>query len=136
MRRVIFNQKGGVGKSTITCNLAAISAAEGNKTLVIDLDIQGNSTQYLIGQKITDEDKTIAHFLKIVWAYHCLVVAKTDWMPLSMTHLMKTCMYCPVILNLKPCKVVLNHVTKSSNSKKRWKHWKDSTPSISTHLPF
>ncbi len=64
MRRVIFNQKGGVGKSTITCNLAAISAAEGNKTLVIDLDIQGNSTQYLIGQKITDADKTIAHFFK------------------------------------------------------------------------
>ncbi|MDD5276555.1 MAG: ParA family protein [Methylovulum sp.] len=64
MRRVIFNQKGGVGKSTITCNLAAISAIEGKRTLVIDLDIQGNSTQYLLGSKITDSDKTIAHFFK------------------------------------------------------------------------
>ncbi|MFA5984324.1 MAG: ParA family protein [Methylococcaceae bacterium] len=64
MRRVIFNQKGGVGKSTITCNLAAISAVEGKRTLVIDLDVQGNSTQYLLGSKVTDSEKTIAHFFK------------------------------------------------------------------------
>lgn len=50
MKRVVFNQKGGVGKSTITCNLAAISAAQGLRTLVVDLDPQGNSTHYLLGE--------------------------------------------------------------------------------------
>jgi chromosome partitioning protein len=64
MRRVIFNQKGGVGKSTITCNLAAISAAEGRRTLVLDLDTQCNTTHYLLGKKINDADKTLAHFFK------------------------------------------------------------------------
>ena len=50
MKRVVFNQKGGVGKTSITCNLAAISAAMGYRTLVIDLDVQGNTTHYLVGE--------------------------------------------------------------------------------------
>ena len=52
MIRVVFNQKGGVGKSTIACNLAAISAASGQRTLLIDLDAQGNSTHYVLGHDI------------------------------------------------------------------------------------
>ena len=55
MRRVVFNQKGGVGKSSIACNLAAINAHEGVPTLVVDLDPQSNSTQYLLGDMISDE---------------------------------------------------------------------------------
>ncbi len=50
MRRVVFNQKGGVGKSTITCNLAALAAHAGQRTLVIDLDPQGNTSRYLLGE--------------------------------------------------------------------------------------
>jgi chromosome partitioning protein len=49
MRTVVFNQKGGVGKSTITVNLAAVGAARGRRTLVVDLDPQGNATRYLLG---------------------------------------------------------------------------------------
>ena len=51
MRRVVFNQKGGVGKSSIASNLAAISAAKGLKTLLVDLDSQCNSTQYILGKE-------------------------------------------------------------------------------------
>lgn len=59
LTRVVFNQKGGVGKSSIAVNLAAISAYQGFKTLVIDLDPQANSSQYLLGDDATySADKT------------------------------------------------------------------------------
>ena len=65
MRRVVFNQKGGVGKSTITCNLAAVSAQQGLRTLVLDLDVQGNSTRYLLGEGAESVDGgTVADFFQ------------------------------------------------------------------------
>lgn len=64
MRRVVFNRKGGVGKTSISCNLAAMSAANGLRTLLIDLDIQGHSSEYLIGKEYLKLEDNAATFFK------------------------------------------------------------------------
>ncbi len=72
MRRVIFNQKGGVGKSSIAVNLAAISAVRGLRTLAVDLDSQGNTTQYLLGPAADDASPTLADYFDQVLAFRLL----------------------------------------------------------------
>lgn len=54
----IFNQKGGVAKSTTSINLSSALAVKGKKVLVVDMDAQANST---CGFGIDDEEleKTI-----------------------------------------------------------------------------
>jgi len=64
MIRVVFNQKGGVGKSSITCNLAAVFASQGRRTLVVDLDPQGNSTHYVMGKAASEIKDSVADFFE------------------------------------------------------------------------
>ena len=51
MKWVVFNQKGGVGKSTLVSNLAAVAADEGERSLLVDLDPQACSSHYLLGAR-------------------------------------------------------------------------------------
>jgi chromosome partitioning protein len=55
----VINQKGGVGKTVTTVNLAAALNEKGHDPLVVDYDSQMNATDWLMGREATEDDTTI-----------------------------------------------------------------------------
>lgn len=55
VRLTIFNHKGGVGKTTLTVNIAAALAKQGKHVLLVDSDPQCNLTSLLFADDVVDD---------------------------------------------------------------------------------
>jgi chromosome partitioning protein len=64
---MVLNSKGGSGKSTVATSIASYYAAQGNKVMLVDLDPQASSLEWLSARpsgrsSITGVDGSAGHF--------------------------------------------------------------------------
>lgn len=97
----VTNQKGGVGKTTTTVNLAASLGLCGKKVLVVDIDPQGNSTS---GLNINKKDiETSIYDVLFDSDITIKAIVKTDYKKLDII---------PSSIDLAGCELLLSSVEK------------------------
>ena len=66
----VFNHKGGVGKTTLTFNLASTLAEQGKRVLLVDTDPQCNLTSQIFEDNVVDDllDKSDGIEGRTIWS--------------------------------------------------------------------